>query len=111
MSVTWTPEQLREHELKHRSQIQSAQSKPAIRDESLAEGKREAPRAPRIVVRIKSCRTRLLDPDNLCAKSIVDGLRYSGLIPGDRAQDIELAVCQEKCSKKDERTEITIEYQ
>jgi hypothetical protein len=63
----------------------------------------------RLVVRIVSLRRRLLDPDNLCPKYFIDGLRYSGLIPGDRPQDIILEVRQEKVSSKEnERTEIEI---
>lgn len=109
--VTWTQEQLREHELKTRRQIQSAKPELAIRDDTLGTEGRKEEGAQRVVVRITSFRWRLLDPDNLCAKSIVDGLRYSGLIPDDRPQDIDLTVRQEKCDKKDERTEIEIDYQ
>jgi len=108
--VTWTQEQLREHELKTRRQIQSAEPEQVVRHEPLAEGKRTTQGAPCIVVRVKSLRSRLLDPDNLCAKSLIDGLRYASIIPGDRPEDIELTVCQEKCGKKDERTEIEIDY-
>jgi len=109
--VTWTPEQLIEHELKNRRQIQSAKPELAIRDDTLGTEGRKEEGSPRIVVRVKSLRFRLLDPDNLCAKSIIDGLRYASLIPGDRPEDIELTVRQEKCDKKDERTEIEIDYQ
>jgi hypothetical protein len=62
----------------------------------------------RITVRITAFRQRLLDPDNLCAKSLVDGLRYAGLIPEDRPQDIELIVLQYQCDRKEERTEIEL---
>ena len=109
--VTWTPEQLREHELKTRRPIPRPEPEQVVRNEPLAEGKGKAQGAPRIEVRITSFRPTLLDPDNLCVKGIVDGLRYNGIIPNDRAQDIELTVRQEKCDKKDERTEIEIDYQ
>lgn len=106
--VTWTPQQLREHELKTRRQLQGPQPEPVVRHEPLAkdEGKKEGAR--RTFVRIISLRSRLLDPDNLCPKSIIDGLRYAGLIPGDTPEDIELSVIQEKCAKSEERTEIEL---
>ena len=51
----------------------------------------------------------MLDPDNLCPKYFVDGLRYAGIIPDDTARDIVLHISQEKVDKKEEeRTEITI---
>lgn len=64
-----------------------------------------------ISVRIVSFRKRLIDPDNLCPKYFIDCLRYSQLIPDDRAQDINLQVQQQKVkSKAEERTEITITF-
>ena len=51
-------------------------------------------------------RRRLIDPDNLCPKYLIDCLRYAGAIPDDRAQDIELSVRQEKIGSKEE--EVTI---
>lgn len=88
--------------------LQSSKSQPPIRHESLAEGQGKKKGARRFIVRITSFRSRLLDLDNLCAKSLLDSLRYAGLIPGDSPQDITLVVSQEKCAKKDERTEIEI---
>lgn len=108
MSVTWTPQQL--DDFKNRCSIQSSKSQPPVWYEPLAEGK-GTPQGPRrIEVRITSFRSTLLDPDNLCVKGLVDGLRYNGIIPNDRAQDIELTVRQEKCNKKEARTEIEITY-
>ena len=97
------------HENQTHRQVSGSKPKQVVCHEPLAKGKAEASRAPRITVSITSFRARLLDPDNLCPKSLVDGLRYSGLIPDDRPQDIELLVKQEKCSKDEERTEIEIE--
>lgn len=51
----------------------------------------------------------MLDPDNLCPKSLIDGLRYAGLIPGDEPDKIELSISQERCAKEEERTEIEID--
>jgi hypothetical protein len=95
-------------ELKNCCSLQSPQPEPPVQNEPLAEdeGKKEC--SPRIIVRVKCFRQLLCDPDNLCPKSLIDGLRYSGLIPDDRPQDIELIITQEKCPKKDERTEIEL---
>lgn len=106
--VTWTPQQAKEYELKARRKLQGPQPQPSVCHEPLGEGQGKKEGSPRIVVRIKCYRLQLLDPDNICAKSIVDGLRYAGLIPGDRPQDIDLTVTQEKCPKNEERTEIEL---
>jgi len=102
--------ELLEHELKTHCPIPSPEPESVVRHEPLAAGEGKGEGACGIIVRIRSFRSRLLDPDNLCAKSLVDGLRYAGLIPGDRPQDIELTVTQEKCDKQDERTEIEMIY-
>lgn len=86
-------------------------SKPqqAVRNEPVATKEGKAKDSTRYAVRIRSFRRRLCDPDNLCPKYFIDGLRYSGSIPGDRPQDIELHVSQEEVKSKDqERTEIEI---
>lgn len=84
--------------------------KCAVRDEPLAAAQGEEKNLGRVIVRIKSFRTRLLDPDNLCPKYFIDGLRYAGLIRGDSQADIILQVSQEKVAKrKDEYTSIEIE--
>jgi hypothetical protein len=98
------------HELKTRRQIPSPQPEPPVRHEPLGEDKREAQCTRRIGIRIVSFRKTLLDPDNLCVKYLIDGLRYCRVIPDDTAKDIELTVSQEKCAKEDERTEIEINY-
>lgn len=65
--------------------------------------------AGRVSVCIKSYRRRLLDPDNLIGKYFLDACRYSRIIRGDRPEDIQFQVSQEKVASKDqERTEITI---
>lgn len=63
----------------------------------LSDGRKETgPSLPPIRVRILSRRRRLLDPDNLHVKALVDALRYARLIPDDSAAHIELSVDQEK---------------
>ena len=60
-------------------------------------------------VKISSYRVRLLDPDNMCVKYHIDGLRYAGIIKDDTAEDIEIFVHQQKVAKrKEERTEIEV---
>lgn len=75
---------------------------------SLAEEPRKETNSKRIHVRVTSRRSRLIDPDNLCAKYFVDCLRYAGFIPDDNADIITLEVRQEKVSKKDEETVIEV---
>lgn len=105
--ATWTPQQLRAYE--DRRRIQNTKPEPVVRHEPLeqVQGKEEGP--ARALVRIKSFRTRLLDIDNLCAKYLLDGLRYSGILFDDSPEHITLEVSQEKVNnRKLERTEIEI---
>ncbi len=77
--------------------------------EPLAQAQGEDERPGRFVVRFESRRKRLLDPDNVCPKYILDGLRYAGLIPNDRPEDINLQITQTKVgSKEEEETIVTI---
>jgi Holliday junction resolvase RusA-like endonuclease len=60
-------------------------------------------------VSITSVRKRLIDPDNLFVKPLIDALRYEGVIADDSAAHIVLVVKQEKVNHKhDERTVIEI---
>lgn len=98
------------HETDHHRQLPHPEPEPAVRDEPPGTNAGKETGAPRAVVRLRSYRTRLLDPDNLCPKSLIDGLRRSFLIPGDRPQDIELTVTQEKVARRSqERTEIELD--
>lgn len=64
----------------------------------------------RVQLSIVSFRRRLIDPDNLCPKYFIDCLRYAGIIPNDREEDITLQVSQVKVkTKAEERTELEIE--
>ncbi len=92
------------------NQLPSPKPKRPVRHEPLAAPAREKGNVGRVVVRIKSFRCRLLDPDNLCPKYFIDGLRYAGLIAGDSPQEIVLEVRQEKvATRKEEHTLIEIE--
>lgn len=60
-------------------------------------------------VRITSYRRRLLDEDNLCEKFHVDTLRYVGLLPNDKPNEVRILVRQEKIKTEEpERTIIEI---
>jgi hypothetical protein len=60
-------------------------------------------------ISVVSRRVRLLDEDNLCEKYHVDALRYAGVIPDDRPQDVSIHVTQERvASYAEEETVITI---
>jgi hypothetical protein len=87
----------------------SAVPEQAVCDGTLAKKIRKGKNTSRVVVRVKSCRRKLLDPDNLTGgvKYFVDGLRYAGLIPDDAPDKIILEVSQEKVTEN-ERTEIEI---
>lgn len=86
-----------------------AVAESAVCDGAVAKSEGEIKHSSRFAVSVKSYRLRLLDPDNLCPKYFIDGLRYAGLIPDDRSEDIELAVTQEKVARaEDERTVVTI---
>lgn len=93
------------------SKLQSPVVKPAVQHGTLAKEKGKARGTGRITVRIKSCRKRLLDPDNLVGgvKYLLDGLRYAGILPDDNPDQITLQVSQEKVADN-ERTEIEIVY-
>lgn len=78
-------------------------------DEPLAKGKGEKADGRRFRVSVVAKRNRLLDPDNACAKSIVDCLRYAGIIKQDDPGSIDYSISQEKVPKGCEETIITVE--
>lgn len=99
------------HDYQTGSELQDTQPEPPVQPKLLGKGQGTAQGAARIVVRITSFRRRLLDPDNLCPKALVDSLRYSGILPDDRPQDIELSIAQEKVAhRREERTEIELTF-
>jgi hypothetical protein len=81
---------------------------PAL--DGLAEG--TGPSLRRARVRFTGFRCRPLDPDNFAGgcKDLLDGLRHSGLIPGDEPWKIIFETEQKKVRhRKDEKTVIEIE--
>lgn len=96
---------------KARDLSSSAIPEPPVCHGALAAPQGEKGDSPRFAVLVISCRRKLLDPDNLVggAKYFIDGLRYAGIIPEDRPEDIDLAVRQQKVKTKiEERTEIVV---
>jgi len=67
----------------------------------------------RVIVRFIGFRVRPLDPDNFAGgcKDLLDGLRHSGLIPGDEPWKIDFQTRQEKVKTyAEEKTVIEIQY-
>lgn len=77
-------------------------SKRAVRNESLAKDEGKEKNAGRIHIRFTVKRKRLIDPDNIIAKYLIDCLRYAGAIPDDRQKDVSLEVRQEKTREEEE---------
>lgn len=112
---TWTEQQLNDYLAKRNQaggKAPPAEPKRTVLHEPL--GAQESPRrnTGRIVIRITSYRQRLLDPDDICAKYLIDGLRYSGLLPGDSEVEIDYERPRQVkvSSKEDERTEVELTY-
>ena len=92
----------------HRSSP-SAKPKQALLDVPVEPSRGKAAYSGRVTIRIESFRKRLIDPDNLCPKYLVDGLRYANIISGDSAAEVEIVTTQTRVSSKaEERTAITI---
>jgi hypothetical protein len=105
--MKWTQAQFDAYQARHK--LSSPVVKQVVLNEPLATNKGKEKHAGRITVIVTSFRRRLLDQDNLCPKYFIDGLRYSGLIPDDKPDIIDLQIRQEKVSQKSlERTEIEI---
>ena len=83
-------------------------SQPPLFHEPLSEVEGKEGDPSRLLVCIESCRTRLLDTDNLYggAKFYCDFLRYAGVIPEDTEDQIELKVTQRKIRKGEEEKTI-----
>lgn len=93
----------------NRCPLPGAEPQQTVRDEPLGPSARAAGGGKRYAVRVVSYRVRLCDPDNLCAKSFVDCLRYAGIIPDDTAAIMDYSVSQQKvAAKTEERTEIEV---
>jgi Holliday junction resolvase RusA-like endonuclease len=81
----------------------------AVRDRPHGKVKGEKKDPVGYSVRVTSYRSRLCDPDNLLPKYFIDALRYAGVLPDDRPEDIkEYSISQKKVSKTEEKTLIEI---
>lgn len=108
LTMRWTQDQLNEYQ--NRRKAKAAKPECPVCDVPLAAPEGEEKNTGRILVRIIGRRVRLLDPDNCICKYHLDCLRYAGIIPNDREEDIELHVKQEKvCTKAEECTIIEVE--
>ena len=65
----------------------------------LAESESQEGNAGRVHIRFVSVRQRLLDPDNLSEKWLLDCLRNCGAIAGDEPDKITLETTQRKAAK------------
>jgi hypothetical protein len=65
--------------------------------------------AGRFLVRCQIFRKRIIDPDNVSVKYAIDALRFSGILPDDRASDIKLEIAEQIKVAKDEEERIEIE--
>ena len=93
------------------SEVSHTQLECPFRYEPLGPKEGEGEGSGRIAVRFISRRVRLIDPDNLTPKYLLDGLRYAGLIFDDRAEDITVSCDQEKVAhREEEETIIEITY-
>ncbi|MDB6117400.1 MAG: hypothetical protein JWO08_1181 [Verrucomicrobiaceae bacterium] len=62
----------------------------------------EKGRPERFHIRFVSVRKRLIDPDNLSEKWLLDCLRFAQVIPGDEPEKITLETTQRKARKGEE---------
>ncbi len=93
-----------------RDRRESAEPKSALWIEPVESEEVEGENFRRSRIRITSRRVRLLDPDNLCCKYIIDALRYCKVIKDDTTKEIEVYIKQEKVKKrKEEKTVIEVE--
>ena len=93
----------------HRDSGESSAPKSALWIEPVEQEEDERGNLRRSRIRITSKRCRLLDPDNLCVKYIIDALRYCQVIKDDTTKEIEVFIKQEKVKKrKEEKTIIEV---
>lgn len=81
---------------------------PNPRNAPLGAKEIQGPACERVLVRIESVRTRLIDEDNLCEKYHVDLCRYAGIIADDSPDKVKIQVSQRK-AKKGEGEKVVIE--
>jgi hypothetical protein len=74
-----------------------------------SEGEKEA--SGRVHFKFVSVRKRLIDPDNVSVKWLLDCCRRIGLVAGDEHDKITLETAQRRANKnEEEHTEVTINY-
>lgn len=89
--------------------LPSSFAKRGVRVKSVGKGESEEGMWAEYSIRIRSLRVRLLDPDNLYVKDLIDQIRYARLIPEDTPQVVEIDITQKKVSSyKEEKTQIKI---
>lgn len=96
-----------------RDRLQDPQQKPhpGQRGQGTHPRKDQGPPSRRILVRITSLRTRLLDEDNLYVNSVVNALRHEGIIPDDDPRTVKIQVRQAQVLARDEeRTIIEVQF-
>ena len=94
---------------KDRDSGESAEPKSALWIEPVESEEAQGGNFHRRRIRITSKRCRLLDPDNLCVKYIIDALRYCKVIKDDTTKEIEVYIKQEKVkTRKEEKTIIEV---
>jgi len=113
--MRWTKEQYNEYQRKvererqhHPLRPPSPKPKPDVLHEPLVKDEAKAQDTRRHVT-VSSYRVRLCDPDNLCVKPFIDGLRYCGVINDDTTNHITITVQQFKVkTRKEEKTVINV---
>ena len=89
--------------IKANLQIDYRRSAPVMERDSgnatLAEDQSKEGAARKLAIRFVSVRKRLLDPDKLSVKWLLDACRYARIIRGDEPEKITLEVTQRKCAK------------
>lgn len=102
----YTARQTASGRIKNPAEAQPAKPQQAPRPALSPPAPIESGDSKRIRVRVTSRRMFLLDPDNVCEKFVIDLLRYSGVLPDDAPEFIELEIRQEKAASKSQQETI-----
>ena len=81
---------------------QIAKLERAACDESLAEGEGKKEASGRVHFKFISVRKRLIDPDNVSVKWLLDCCRRIGLVAGDEHDKVTIETAQRKAEKGEE---------
>ena len=96
------PSEFPPHDIKTNHPRPAAELERVDGDAPLEAREGENGRAGRVHIRFVSVRKRLLDPDNLAEKWMLDCLRYCGAVPGDEPDKITLETTQRKTAAGEE---------